>query len=425
MAATWTPHPSVSEDWHEYVDEVRHASLPVTWAALDCVGAWASDIGERPLVLGTMTARVHALPVVGDEHVVVGLDRGIEDRKTLYGFCPVRRLRQPRAPRPSTCGSRSTPRRSTDSWPSSGAPYPVRVPSLNDPIATTTGAPWWRHAVTYQVYVRSFADSDGDGVGDLPGLTSRLPYLKELGVDAVWITPFYTSPQHDHGYDVADHCDVDPLFGTLADADELIAEAHALGLKVVVDLVPNHTSDEHAWFRAALACPARQPGAGAVPVPRRQRARTAASRRTTGSRSSAVRRGPGSTTDSGTCTCSTPPSPTSTGATPRSGDLFEAVLRFWLDRGVDGFRVDVAHGLVKEESLRDQVLPKGRKAERSAEAPHSMVEREGRDEPMWDQPEVHDIYRRWHRVLAEYDGRPDDGRRGVDPDSGVDGALRP
>ena len=112
---------------------------------------------------------------------------------------------------------------------------------LNDP-----NTPWWRHAVTYQVYVRSFADSDGDGVGDLPGITSRLPYLRDLGVDAVWMTPFYTSPQHDHGYDVADYEDIDPLFGTLADADVLLTRAHELGLKVIVDLVPNHTSSEHA-----------------------------------------------------------------------------------------------------------------------------------------------------------------------------------
>ena len=120
--------------------------------------------------------------------------------------------------------------------------------ALNDP-----SVPWWRHAVTYQVYVRSFADGDGDGVGDLPGITGRLPYLRDLGVDALWLTPFYTSPQHDHGYDVADYRDVDPLFGTLADADALIEAAHGLDLKVIVDLVPNHTSSEHAWFQAALA----------------------------------------------------------------------------------------------------------------------------------------------------------------------------
>ena len=119
---------------------------------------------------------------------------------------------------------------------------------VNDPNVT-----WWRNAVVYQIYVRSFADSDGDGIGDLPGITSRLPHLADLGVDALWITPFYTSPQHDHGYDVADYRDVDPLFGSLADADALLERAHALGLKVIVDLVPNHTSDEHEWFQAALA----------------------------------------------------------------------------------------------------------------------------------------------------------------------------
>ena len=127
--------------------------------------------------------------------------------------------------------------------------------SLNDP----TPAPWWRDAVVYQVYVRSFADSDGDGLGDLPGITSRLPYLRSLGVDAVWVTPFYPSPQHDAGYDVSDYVDVDPRFGRLGDADELLEKAHALGLKVVVDLVPNHTSDEHEWFQEALAAEVGSP----------------------------------------------------------------------------------------------------------------------------------------------------------------------
>ena len=119
--------------------------------------------------------------------------------------------------------------------------------------------PWWRHAVCYQIYVRSFADSDGDGIGDLPGITSRLPYLAELGVDAVWLTPFYRSPQADHGYDVADYCDVDPLFGTLDDFDALCARTHDLGMKLIVDIVPNHSSDQHAWFQAALASPPGSP----------------------------------------------------------------------------------------------------------------------------------------------------------------------
>ncbi|HEX5199860.1 MAG TPA: alpha-amylase family glycosyl hydrolase, partial [Actinoplanes sp.] len=118
---------------------------------------------------------------------------------------------------------------------------------------------WWRDAVIYQVYPRSFADSDGDGMGDLPGITGRLARLKELGVDAVWLSPFYPSPQNDAGYDVADYRGVDARFGDLSDADKLIGEAHALGLKVIVDLVPNHTSSEHEWFQAALASPPGSP----------------------------------------------------------------------------------------------------------------------------------------------------------------------
>src|SRR4051794_21575734 len=113
--------------------------------------------------------------------------------------------------------------------------------------------PWWRDAVFYQVYVRSFADSGGDGLGDIAGITSRLPYLRDLGVDAVWITPFYSSPQHDAGYDVADYRAVDPRFGRLSDVDDLLGRAHDLGLRVVVDLVPNHPSSEHPWFQQALA----------------------------------------------------------------------------------------------------------------------------------------------------------------------------
>jgi len=111
---------------------------------------------------------------------------------------------------------------------------------------------WWRDAVIYQVYPRSFADRDGDGLGDLPGITSRLDHLRELGVDAIWLSPFYPSPQHDAGYDVSDYRAVDPRFGTLADADALIARSHALGMKVIIDLVPNHTSNDHAWFQEAL-----------------------------------------------------------------------------------------------------------------------------------------------------------------------------
>ena len=274
---------------------------------------------------------------------------------------------------------------------------------LNDPAR-----PWWLQAVFYQIYVRSFADGDGDGLGDLPGITARLPYLRDLGVDALWITPFYTSPQHDHGYDVADYTDVDPRFGTLTDADVLIAKAHDLDLRVVVDLVPNHTSSEHAWFQAALAA-----GPGS-----RERERYLFR----------DGRGPGG---------DEPPNnwlsvfggpawdrvveadgvpgqwylhlfdntqPDLNWRDPEVGDAFEDILRFWLDRGVDGFRIDVAHSLFKEEGLRDQV--RGSDEPRSAALTEDggLEDVHEADEPMWDQPEVHDVYRHWHRVLAEYPG---------------------
>ena len=156
------------------------------------------------------------------------------------------------------------------------------------------GAPWWRRAVIYQVYVRSFADSDGDGIGDLPGVRSRLGYIADLGVDAIWLNPFYPSPQADAGYDVSDYRDVDPAFGTLADFDALVADAHGLGLRVIVDLVPNHTSSEHPWFRAALAAAPGSRRAGPLHLPGRAGGRTATCRPTTGRACSADRRGPGS-----------------------------------------------------------------------------------------------------------------------------------
>src|SRR5262245_22143699 len=264
--------------------------------------------------------------------------------------------------------------------------------------------PWWRDAVFYQVYVRSFADSDGDGLGDLPGITSRLRYLRDLGVDAVWITPFYPSPQHDAGYDVSDYVDVDPRFGSLADVDDLLARAHDLGLRVVVDLVPNHTSSEHAWFREALAA-----GPGS-----RERARYL------------FRRGKGrggsqppnnwESVFGGTAWERVPDGewylhlfdttqPDLDWRNPEVRGMFEDVLRFWLDRGVDGFRVDVAHGLLKDEHLRDQRghVPGGTDLP-SDRQQRSTVERREVDEPMWDQPEVHDVYRAWRRVLEAYDG---------------------
>lgn len=249
--------------------------------------------------------------------------------------------------------------------------------------------PWWLDAVVYEIYVRSFADSDGDGVGDLRGISARLPYLVALGVDAVWLTPFYTSPMADHGYDVSDQCDVDPVFGSIADFDALLDRAHALGLRVIVDLVPNHTSDEHPWFVAALADPAQRdryvfrPGRNGAPPNNWE----------------SVFGGPAWTqVEDGTWYLHLFDSgqPDLNWRHPDIPREWERILRFWLDRGVDGFRVDVAHGLFKQVALEDN--PRGLKSDgplfHASVMPHA-----------WDQPEVVDIYRRWREIADEYGER--------------------
>lgn len=191
------------------------------------------------------------------------------------------------------------------------------APATAQPEATAPE--WWRDAVVYQVYPRSFADADGDGMGDLPGVTSRLPYLRELGVDALWLSPFYTSPQHDAGYDVADYCDVDPRFGSLSDADELIARAHEQGLKVIVDIVPNHSSSEHELFQRALAAGPGSPERDMYIFRegRGEHGELPPNNWTSifhGAAWTRVTEADG-TPASGTCTSSTPPSPTGTGRT--------------------------------------------------------------------------------------------------------------
>ncbi|WP_030439760.1 glycoside hydrolase family 13 protein [Actinoplanes subtropicus] len=258
---------------------------------------------------------------------------------------------------------------------------------------------WWRDAVIYQVYPRSFADSDGDGMGDLPGITGRLPRLKELGVDAVWLSPFYPSPQKDGGYDVADYRGVDERFGDLGDADKLIGEAHDLGLKVIVDLVPNHTSSEHEWFRAALAA-----GPGS---PERDRYIFREGRGPDGALP------PNSWTSmfGGSAWQRVPDGqwylhlfdvsqPDLDWGNRSVRDEFLDILRFWLDRGVDGFRVDVAHGLVKEEDLPEWDVPLAILGGLSLGGLAPV----GPPPPMWDQEGVHEIYREWRRVLDEYEG---------------------
>ncbi len=247
---------------------------------------------------------------------------------------------------------------------------------------------WWRDAVIYQVYVRSFADSDGDGVGDLPGIRARLPHLADLGVDAVWITPFYASPMADGGYDVADYRAVDPLFGSLHDARGLVADAHALGLKVIVDLVPNHTSSAHEWFRQALAA---APGS-----PQRARYHFRDGRGDQPPNDwESVFGGPAWTRvpdGQWYLHLFAPEQPDLNWDRPEVRDEFLDVLRFWLDLGVDGFRIDVAHGMVKADGLPDV----GRSGQLKLLGTEAL--------PFFDQDGVHEIYRDWRKVLDSYPG---------------------
>ncbi|MFI2752440.1 alpha-amylase family glycosyl hydrolase [Cellulomonas sp. P22] len=281
------------------------------------------------------------------------------------------------------------------------------------PTTTTTlvhapGSPsgeWWRQAVIYQVYPRSFADASGDGIGDLPGVTARLDHLVRLGIDAIWLSPFYRSPQADAGYDVADYRDIDPLFGTLADFDELLERAHRHGLRIIVDLVPNHTSDEHVWFQAALAA---APGS-----PERERYLFRDGKGENGelppNNWGSIFGGPAWTR---TVNADGTPGqwylhmfdtrqPDLNWEHPEVRAEFEDVLRFWLDRGVDGFRIDVAHGMVKAPGLPDW---DGDVAMIEGSIDEEGSTGSGNSGPMFDQEGVHDIYRAWHKVLAEYDG---------------------
>ena len=253
---------------------------------------------------------------------------------------------------------------------------------------------WWRDSVIYQIYIRSFADSNGDGKGDVKGIESRLGYLKKLGIDAIWITPWYPSPQKDHGYDVSDFMDIEPDYGTIEDAKQLISKAHDLGLRVIIDLVPNHCSDQHKWFQAALKA---DPGS-------KERDRFM------------FREGKGANGE-------LPPNnwqsvfggPAWHRVTEKDGKpgqwylhlfaveqpdfnwhnsevkkYFEDVLNFWLKLGVDGIRIDVAHGMIKADGLPD--------------VPSDPKLLEGKPMPFWDQDGVHEIYRDWRKILDSYEG---------------------
>lgn len=270
---------------------------------------------------------------------------------------------------------------------------------------STAGREWWRHAVIYQIYPRSFASSSGP-IGDLPGITSRLPHLAELGVDAIWLSPFYKSPQNDAGYDVEDYRDVDPRMGTLADADAMIARAHELGLKVIVDLVPNHTSDRHEWFRAALAAPNGSPERNRYwfregELPNNWRSIFGGSAWTRVCDRPDAPGSPWENDQTWYLNLFDSSQPDLNWDNPEVHAEFRSVLRFWLDRGVDGFRVDVAHGLVKDPSLPDWSGEVHMAGDADLEEDRDDA---GRRAPMFDQDGVHEIYREWHEVLAEYEG---------------------
>ena len=273
------------------------------------------------------------------------------------------------------------------------------------------GSEWWRSAVIYQIYPRSFADGlNDDGIGDLPGITRRLHALVDLGVDAVWLSPFYTSPQKDAGYDVADYCDVDPLFGTLDDFDELEHRVHELGMKLIVDLVPNHTSDQHAWFKAALAAAPGSPERGHYLF----RDGKGPNGELPPNNWESVFGGPGwtrSTNPDGTpgqwyLHLFDASQPDLDWTSPWVREQFREILRFWLDRGVDGFRVDVAHGLMKAPGLPDYTAPEGVDSMGMIGLePEALADFENLPTPpYWAQDSVHEIYRDWHEVLEQYPG---------------------
>jgi alpha-glucosidase len=252
--------------------------------------------------------------------------------------------------------------------------------------------------VVYQIYPRSFADGSGDGVGDIAGIRSHLTYLSDLGVDAVWINPWYPSPMKDAGYDVSDYRDIEPVFGTLAEAEALLAEAHAAGMRVFLDIVPNHTSDKHRWFVDALAA---APGS-----PERARFYFREGRGDHGELPpndwQSEFGGPAwtrVTEADGTpgqwyLRLFAPEQPDVNWDHPDIVGEFDETLRFWFDRGVDGFRIDVAHGLVKDSGLRD-----------IAGMPFPLPDEtpEGVDHPHWDQPGVHEIFRHWREIADSYD----------------------
>jgi len=258
---------------------------------------------------------------------------------------------------------------------------------------------WWRTAVIYQIYPRSFADGNGDGIGDLVGTTARLETLKSLGIDAIWFSPFFKSPQKDAGYDVADYKTIDPLFGTNADFDNLLTKAKSLGIRIIVDLVPNHSSTEHELFQAALKSAPGSPeremymfrdgkGANGELPPNNWESvfGGAAWTRITE---------PDGSLGQWYLHIFDSSQPDFNWENPKVHELFDDILKFWLDKGVDGFRIDVAHGMVKEIGLPDVKVP----------VSQTSGEDDQHDHPFWGREGVHEIIRRWRKIIDSYEDR--------------------
>ena len=262
-------------------------------------------------------------------------------------------------------------------------------------MALSDTKPWWQGSFGYQIYIRSFADSNDDGFGDFQGIRSKIPYLKDLGIDFVWITPFYPSPMADWGYDVAEYCDIDPTFGTLDDFDSLVEQAHANGIKIVADLVPNHTSDQHEWFKEAKKGPENEfrdyyvwkdPAPDGGPP----------------NNWVAYFGGPAWTFDETSgqyyMHLFLPEQPDLNWRNPKIQEEFDQILRFWLERGVDGFRIDVAGGLMKDEQFRSnpEITPWDPEGDRweqfeSFEHRYDIFQKDN-----------HEIFRRWRSIFDEY-----------------------
>jgi len=256
------------------------------------------------------------------------------------------------------------------------------------------GAQWWRSGVIYQIYPRSFADANGDGMGDLKGITDRLVELQKLGIDAIWLSPFYRSPQKDAGYDVSDYVSVDPLFGTLEDFDEMVKEAHRLSLRVMIDLVPNHSSSEHEWFQKALKA---APGSKERSYYHFKDGRGENGELPPNNWQSMFGGAAWTRVEDGQWYVHLFDSsqPDLNWENPVVRQEFEDILRFWLDRGVDGFRVDQPHAMAKAQGLPDHPYVE--------EAGAGFIE--GRENPpMWFQDSVHEIFRDWRKILDSYPG---------------------